>query len=213
MNPPRLIYLHGFASGPQSSKAQFIRARFAELGIHLEIPTLDHGDFENLTITGQLDVLAQVAGSEPVTLIGSSMGGYLAALFAARHPQVTKLVLMAPAFGFARRWTERLGDESLKRWKETGFLSVFHYGQHAERNLSYRLIEDAFRYEDEPGFAQPALILHGQNDETVPVGASIQFAAEHPNVRLEVLDSGHELLDVLDVIWDETRRFVLVTGD
>ena len=113
MKPPKLIYLHGFASGPQSSKAQFFRARFAGLGIHLEIPALDGGDFENLTITGQLDVLAQVAGDQPVTLIGSSMGGYLAALFAARHSNVEKLVLMAPAFGFARRWAERLGEESL----------------------------------------------------------------------------------------------------
>jgi pimeloyl-ACP methyl ester carboxylesterase len=209
MKPPKLMYLHGFASGPQSSKAQFFRARFAGLGIHLEIPALDGGDFENLTITGQLDVLAQVAGDQPVTLIGSSMRGYLAALFAARHSNVEKLVLMAPAFGFARRWAERLGEESLKRWKETGFLPVFHYGQRADRNLGYSLIENAFGYEDDPGFAQPALNLHGRNDETVPVSASIQFAAAHPNIRLEVLESGHELLDVLDVIWDETRRFVL----
>jgi pimeloyl-ACP methyl ester carboxylesterase len=209
MKPPKLIYLHGFASGPQSCKAQFFRARFAGLGIHLEVPALDGSDFENLTITGQLDVLAQVAGDESVTLIGSSMGGYLAALFAARHSNIEKLVLMAPAFGFARRWAERLGEESLKRWKETGLFSVFHYGQRADRNLGYGLIEDAFRYEDDPGFAQPALIFHGRNDETVPVSASIQFAAAHPNVRLDVLESGHELLDVLDAIWDETRRFVL----
>ena len=45
-----LIYLHGFASGPQSTKAQFFRRRFEELGIAMQIPDLSEGNFEGLTI-------------------------------------------------------------------------------------------------------------------------------------------------------------------
>ena len=57
----RFIYLHGFASGPLSGKAQFFRRRLAERGVNVEIPTLDQGDFENLTITRQLAVIERDA--------------------------------------------------------------------------------------------------------------------------------------------------------
>src|SRR3712207_248123 len=96
----RVLYLHGFASGPSSGKAQFFRARLAERGVQLEIPDLVEGDFENLTITGQLAVIERTARGDPVVLMGSSLGGYLAALYASSHPEVTKLILMAPAFYF-----------------------------------------------------------------------------------------------------------------
>ena len=94
----RILYLHGFASGPTSQKARFFRDRFAEKGITLEIPELDGGDFEHLTIGRQLLIIENLAAGGPVSLIGSSMGGYLAALYASLHPETLKLVMMAPAF-------------------------------------------------------------------------------------------------------------------
>ena len=84
----RFVYLHGFASGPSSQKARFFRDRFAELGIGLEVPDLAEGKFEQLTISGQLAVMERVARDEPASFIGSSMGGYLAALYAARHAEL-----------------------------------------------------------------------------------------------------------------------------
>jgi pimeloyl-ACP methyl ester carboxylesterase len=98
----RVVYLHGFASSPQSTKARFFGDRFAELGVGFEVPDLAAGDLEHLTISGQLRVIEQACRGEAVMLMGSSMGGYLAALYAAKHPEVTKLVLMAPAFGLPR---------------------------------------------------------------------------------------------------------------
>ena len=103
----RLLYLHGFASGPASKKARIFRDRFADAGIQLNVPDLAAGDFENLTITAQLGVVEREAGGGPVRLIGSSMGGYLAALYASRHPETERMVLLAPAFDFVRRWQER----------------------------------------------------------------------------------------------------------
>src|SRR5260370_38807814 len=104
-----LIYLHGVASGPMSNKAQFFRRRFEEIGIKMQIPDLSEGHFETLTISGQLRAIERIAGGADVRLIGSSMGGYLAALYAARRPEVSRVVLLAPAFGFARRWPLLLG--------------------------------------------------------------------------------------------------------
>lgn len=100
----RVIYLHGFASGPSSKKARFFAERFAQLGIGLEIPDLAENDFEHLTISGQLRVIERLSRGESTTLIGSSMGGYVSALYAARHAEVEKLVLLAPAFAFLKRW-------------------------------------------------------------------------------------------------------------
>ena len=140
---PRFIYLHGFASSPGSRKARFFAERFRELGIGLEIPDLAESDFRNLTLTGQLNVIAKVSRNEPVSLIGSSMGGYLAALYAARHPEVEKLVLLAPAFSFASRWPETLGDRAMEQWKRTNTLKVFHYSEGREVELGYQLVEDA----------------------------------------------------------------------
>jgi pimeloyl-ACP methyl ester carboxylesterase len=198
-----LIYLHGFASGPQSTKAQFFRSRFAELRVRMQIPDLSEGNFERLTISGQLRVIERIADGDDVRLMGSSMGGYLAALYAARHPQVTKLVLLAPAFGFARRWPLMLGDEKVAEWRRSGWLPVYHYGDKMERRVSYELLEDAGRYEDYPQISQPALIFHGRQDDVVPVEYSEEFAARHPQVKLRVMESGHELINVLEKMWGE----------
>lgn len=210
MNRSSLIYLHGFASGPGSQKAQYFRERFADYGVEMTIPDLAAGDFSGLTITGQLRVIEQAAKTRTVTLLGSSMGGYLAALYAARHAEVERVVLMAPAFGFARRWAQTLDPEKLAEWRRTGYLEMYHYGEKRPLPVSYRLIEDGSDYEDYPHVVQPALILHGAHDEVVPVAYSQEFAAGRPNVRLKVYDSGHELLNVLEQMWVEIRQFCTI---
>jgi len=204
----RIVYLHGFASSPNSSKAQFFRRKFAERGIEMEIPVLDEGRFEELTISGQLAVIERAVGDQPAILMGSSLGGYLAALYAARHQsQIERLVLLAPAFQFARRWQERYPPED---WKRHGSLTIFHYGDGRERQLGYQFAQDATRYEDEPEFPQPALILHGTGDSVVPAWISEVYASSHPNIKLVLLESGHELTDVLEPMWLEVSNFLSV---
>ena len=206
----RVVYLHGFASSPGSKKAQFFRERFAESGIGVEIPDLAEGNFAGLTISGQLEVIERVVRDEPVTLIGSSMGGYLAALFAARNASlVEKLVLLAPAFCFQKRWIETHGVAAIEQWRRSGVIAIFHYGEGRAVPLGYQLIDDASQYEDYPNCAQPTLIFHGINDTVVPSDYSVTFAAEHPDTTLRLLNSGHELVDVLDEMWMETERFCL----
>ena len=204
----KYVYLHGFASSPQSGKAQFFLRRFAEIGIEMQIPALDGGDFTNLTITSQLKIVDAAVAGRPAVLIGSSMGGYLAALYAARHENIRGLILMAPALQFPSRWRERHAPEEIERWKREGSVQVFHYGFQKEVPLSYKLLEDSRGYEEEPEFMQPALILHGTRDPVVPAAISSDFAACHSNVELRLFDSGHELTDVMEDLWDEVSRFL-----
>jgi len=203
----RILYLHGFASSPASSKARFFEARLTRAGFAVETPDLA-ADFEHLTITGQLEVIARAAAGEPVILIGSSMGGYLAALYAARHPEVLRIILMAPAFCFARRWPERLGAAAVEECRRTGWLEVFHYGEGRTRRVGYELLADGGRYEDYPDVTQPCLIFHGVHDEVVPAQFSRDFAAGRENVRLELKDSGHDLLNVLEEMADGVEAFL-----
>ncbi len=198
MRMPHVIYLHGFASGPGSRKAQAVRRSLEAAGFRVSIPDLAEADFEGLTLTRQLAVLDRIADHKPVRLVGSSMGGYLAALYSAAHPEVERLALMAPAFDFPRRWSESFGADRVAEWRRTGTMSVFHYGEGRNRDLGYQIVEDAAKYDPFPDFNQPALIFHGQNDDVVPVELSRQFAASHTNARLEIVDSGHDLLNVLD---------------
>src|SRR6185437_7518888 len=177
----RLIYLHGFASGPLSRKAQAFRSGLVTEQNQLEIPDLAQSDFEHLTISGQLRVIENLLRGEPCRLVGSSMGGYLAALYAAKHPEVDRLVLLAPAFGFAARWRE-MQTPSIERWKETNWIEVYHYGEKAIRRVHYELLEDARR-----------------------------FVASHPNAELRELESDHELLDALPAITEESIRFLTET--
>ena len=202
------VYLHGFSSGPSSRKARFFLEKLRQAGARVEAPDLTRGDFENLTISGQLEVIAEVAEGRPVALIGSSMGGYLAALYAARHPEVVRLMLMAPAFGFMSRWPEWLGANRIDEWRASGELEFYNYADERMRKLKYGLIEDGARYEEYPDFHQPAVIFHGVNDDVVPVENSRRFAASHPAVRLVEFASGHELTDVMDRMWDEASAFL-----
>jgi uncharacterized protein len=204
----KIVYLHGFASSPESGKARFFAERFRELGVPFVAPQLDEGNFEGLTITGQLRVVEKAVGGEPVVLMGSSLGGYIAALYAARSVQVDKLVLLAPAFHFPTRWRARYSAEELELWRRRGTIPFFHYGFKEERGLGFQIVEDAQKYEDEPAFRQPALVLHGLKDDVVPAELSKVFAEGHPNVTLRLVDSGHELTDVLDELWAETATFL-----
>lgn len=205
----RILYLHGFASGPASRKAIFFGSELAKNSVKLEIPDLAEGDFRGLTISKQLRVIERAANAEPVFLIGSSLGGYLAALYAQRHPEVTALVLLAPAFNFFKQWTAELGPAKMEQWKRDGEIPVYHYGEQTAMPLGFEFIEDAGRFDPYPAFTQPCMIFHGTSDPVVPVEYSEAFARDHANVELVKVESGHELTDVLETIWARARSWIL----
>ncbi|MGA8025851.1 MAG: YqiA/YcfP family alpha/beta fold hydrolase [Bryobacteraceae bacterium] len=205
----RVLYLHGFASSAGSQKAAFFSAKLRKLGFPVIIPDLDERNFERLTITAQLQLIERIVEREPIILIGSSLGGYLASLYASAHSEASKVILLAPAFKFYQLWADELGPERLSAWRKAGSMPIFHYGEGRMTPIGYGLMDDAASYPPFPDFHQPALIFHGNHDPVVPVTYSAAFVEAHPNARLVRLDSGHELTDVLDPVWEDSRDFLL----
>ncbi len=203
---PNVLYLHGFASSPDSQKARFFYNQFNVIGADMHVPDLAPGPFRDTTVSSQLEIVERTAAeAEPCLIIGSSLGGYLAALYAARHPELRcGVVLLAPAFDFVRRWSERLGEAQLKAWREEGELAVYHYGEQGMSAIGYPFYEDALQHEAAPSISQPTLIFHGQYDDVVDSASSVEYAWRNLDAELELLESDHQLLDVLQPIWDRT---------
>ena len=214
-NQMQYIYLHGFASSPQSHKAQYLGDRFTEIGLHLHILDLNAGDFSHLTLTRQIEqtVSAFSVADTPVTIIGSSFGGLTAAWLGEKYPQVQRLILLAPAFGFLDHWLPKLGEAQVKQWQHSGYLSVYHYGCNQQIPLHYQFVTDAQQYnESKLNKALPTVILHGKNDDIIPVEASRNYIRQHPWARLIELESDHNLTNVMPKIWQEIKLILKAEG-
>lgn len=204
------IYLHGFASSPRSRKAVYLKQRFAEIGIELEVPDLNQQDFTRLTLTRQIKQTAALFNkNSPITLIGSSFGGLTAVWLAQKYSQIEKLVLLAPAMGFPESWFSKFEPAELEEWQTSGYKEIYHYGENKLLPLHYEFLEDGNQYDlGSLKRPLPTIIIHGKNDTVVPVEVSQQYKARHlTTVKLVILDSDHGLNDVQERIWQEIQRF------
>jgi uncharacterized protein len=206
-----LLYLHGFASGPSSHKAVVLSRRFAAEGVRVEVPDLTPGadGFERSSPSSMLAVAeGLLAGAAPPhALIGSSLGGYLAAVAASRDPSIERLVLLAPAFRLFERWSARLSEAELEAWRATG-LETMHYASNRKRRIGWRFFEDARKHPPFPEVRVPALCIAGTRDDTVPFADVEAFVARTPTARLVAVDDGHDLAASLDRIFEEARAFL-----
>ena len=212
----RVLYLHGFASSAQSSKARFFREKLAAHGVELVTPDFNEPDFSTLTITRMLaQVRAEIDMTPgPVALIGSSLGAFVAVNAAARDSaRVDRLILLAPALDFGGNRMRDLGDRGLDEWRRTDTLQVFHYGYGRLVPVHYELYSDATQYDAlNAAVEQPVLIFQGTRDTAVDPATVERWATARPNVELHLLDDDHQLLSSLDVIWAGSARFLGVAA-
>ena len=201
------IYLHGFASGPGSNKAKAFKKRFDELGISIHVPDLQQGDFENLTLTGQIELVQGIIDKKKdkkFGLIGSSMGGYLASLIAQTRESVQALFLMAPGFNFLNRWRKKLDISKTP----DELIPVFDYRYNKEVRLNTYLFQDAETWESLPLDRKiPTFIVHGLHDETIDIEESRNFVRKKSFCSLKELDSDHGLLSCIDSIIEDSLGF------
>ena len=196
----RLLYCHGFASGPQSTKGMRFAERFGVERLSLRVPS-----FEHLRLSAMIDVVRAAIGDEAI-VIGSSLGGLTASRVAERDARVQALVLMAPAFQLAERWRQLPGFED---WKRTGWREVMDYTTNAPARVDFAFWEDVAAVDvGFPDVTVPTLIVHGTRDDVVPIDHARRFAAGKSNVTMIEVDDGHELVASIPRILDETARFL-----
>lgn len=196
-------YLHGFASSPRSRKAQDLYDRFAQQNLTLHIPDLNQNDFTHLTLTRQIEqVQSNFLPGESITLIGSSLGGLTAAWLGELNPQIDRLILLAPAFDFLDHWLPKLGSQQLQQWRSSTSLAIYHHGEGRLLPLDYQFVVDCGRYETKRlQRSLPTLILHGVEDDVIPIQASRNYALDRPWVKLVELENDHALTNVSAQIW------------
>ena len=140
-----LIFLHGQESNSQGSKARLLRQLFPKMLIP---------DFTG-TLEERMAALYPILGNESGwTIIGSSFGGLMGALFTCQRPQqVRKLVLLAPALTLP------------------------------EFSASLPAPVDV-----------PTIILHGTQDDIVPLEPTRKLAAQvFRNLEHHSVEDGHRL--------------------
>lgn len=167
----RLLYLHGLESGPNSQKAQYLRAcgRYEvtapQLPTEALIAAIQQRRATSATLTAEdmqqlaaivkpsLEVATEAAAeSKPHVVVGSSFGGGVACALATAGLYAGPMVLLAPA---ARR---------------------------------------LFQIQALPARSGRTVILHGRADSVVPVADSIKLAQDSPcEVMLWLVNDEHRL--------------------
>jgi hypothetical protein len=124
-----LIYLHGFNSSPQSHKAQVLGRYLAERGLGgcYRCPALPHQPEQAVAV---IETELARAPKGPVTLVGSSLGGYYATWFAEKYG--LKAVLINPAIHPHRDLRVFLGVQQNLHSGEKYELTEAHLAQWAQ---------------------------------------------------------------------------------
>ena len=184
--PPRggVVVLHG-AGSCKENHYDFARGAVAAGFTTLCFDQRGHGASEGRLDARVLDDIASISellrerlGSAdvPIALRGSSMGGYLAILAAARV-RARAVIAICPASGEAL--ARALTGESL--------------GFEADRPALNRFLLDHDLHEAVAALEIPLLLLHAEGDERVPVQQSRELAelSTAPHSRLIAVPGGH----------------------
>lgn len=190
-----IVYLHGFASGPSSSKSRQFHEELKGQGWAFRAPDLNQPSFKTLTITRAI-AHAQSYTFDYTLMVGSSMGAYVSALLANQESKIKAMVLMAPAFGLGRLLSEQHGPMAIDTWKREGHVLVDHYAYGGKHPINYTFLDDALTHPEQPNLDRPTYILAGQNDNVVPV-KQIHSALDRsgPHVKYDIVDDDHSLLN------------------
>lgn len=136
-----LIYIHGFNSSPQSWKARLLQSDMQRLGLgdQLQVPALSHWPAE--AMEQLLAVVDQCR--RPITLIGSSLGGYYASWLVEQRPAL-RAVLVNPAVAPYRLLEAWLGENENLYSHERYHLTREHL--HQLQALETGRLQDPSRY-------------------------------------------------------------------
>ncbi|MCO6416918.1 alpha/beta hydrolase [Siccirubricoccus sp. KC 17139] len=204
---PGVVFLPGFNSDMQGGKATELAAWCAATGrAFLRFDYSGHGEsggrFEAGSIgTWLADAAAVIAAQSegPQVLVGSSMGGWMALLLAARQlVPVAGLIGIAAAPDFVTRIEAALPEAARAEMAATGmWRRPSAYGD--PYPITRHLLEEGRNHLLLGGpipIGAPVRLLHGQEDPDVPWQLSLEVAAKlaTPDVQVILVKDGDHRL-------------------
>lgn len=190
-----MFYLHGFLSGPNGIKPQFVRKLGKACGLDVHVPDLNVPSFENLTVTAQVELVESLLAAEavPPVVIASSMGGFVAIAVAnRRRVSVHSLLLMAPAVALPD-----LTTLSYDKMAAPGGLSLYHPHYGCSKTISDSLVLDFSHWRDFAQYSVPSSVrvsvIHGTDDTVVPIADTLAFVQRNPHAVMHTVDENHIL--------------------
>lgn len=217
MSGPVFLYLHGFASSPDSGKARAFADWGAARGMRIErldlrVPSLEHLRFSAIKARVREAIDASGGERARAVLLGSSLGGLAACRVAEEDARVCAVFLMAPAFRLAERWRLRMGNEAWDAWRRRGYTEVDDHATRRKARIDWRFVEELAELDAEgegwPDVRVPTCIVHGVRDDVVDVRLSRDWATGRRHVRLVEVDDGHELAGSIGRILSEAGDFL-----
>lgn len=202
-NGPKLVMLHGVNdnAGTWFTVAAPLAQRF-----HLILPDLPgHGESEphegQLPISMLVERIAAILPSEPFTLLGNSLGGWLALLYALRHQERVRTLILESSGGLSRPFAipllatnredadvilravhgprfnapEWVIDALLERAKDSPMLRITETEEHY---LDARLAS----------LALPAHLIWGADDGILPLAYAEELQHALPAAQLHVIE-------------------------
>lgn len=153
-----VLYLHGFASSPDSQKIQSLRALLAPMGVELNTPDLNVPSFEKLDFEAMVERARRSAGAAQA-IVGSSLGSVVA-LEVVRRGLHVPMVLIAPGLGIRDQWLAKLppGDP----------VEIFNFARGENMPIHRAFFEQMSRVDvDREPPPVPVTIFMGRKDETI----------------------------------------------
>lgn len=211
---PLLVFLPGYMSDMAGSKAEALAEwaaanRRAALRLDYSGCGASGGEFLDGSISRWADdaraVIDHVAPTDPVVLIGSSMGGWIALrLGTLLGHRLAGLVGIAAAPDFTR-WGLKIGAADHEALAARGWFSRPSDYDAAGYRYSRTFIDDApanLVLDTEIPIDCPVRLLHGQRDDAVPWQISLDIAARLRSADVQVLlvkDGDHRLSRPRDI--------------
>lgn len=171
-----VILCHGMESNKESDKLVWFSrelARHGLLALRFDFACAgQNGNFEEITYSGEVEDLRAAFAfmrdrqAGKIAILGSSMGGTVALLFAAEQADITTVVTIAAPVHPERFTSRLLTPAEVEEWRKTGH--TFYRGQ----RINVSLLDDLETL-NVPAAARkiscPVFVLHGDLDDVVPV--------------------------------------------
>lgn len=116
-----------------------------------------------------------------VTIVGNSLGSWIAWLIAQEFELVDRLILIAPAFNMMGVRAAQIAPDRRQAWQSTGWMPWDDEPLHKDWPLSWKWVEESEAYwKTSFDHLRPVrtTILHGLQDTVISPDGSRQFAEE-----------------------------------